>query len=178
MRKRATSFFFFVFLVICSTRVEGAIYKWVDENGNIFFVDERAKVPKEYWGKIEEIIPPRGATHRTRESVSPKLRSSVLHEPKTDAQGKEKKWWQNLARQWEKKKKDAEARIEALKVEQRQLQFHPMPEKTRLKEESRIQKQIQASIMRRDVAIRMLIEGLPDEAKKAGAPIEWLATHK
>jgi len=173
----------FLFLMLFFTaEVEGAIYKWIDENGGVFFADEKNKVPEKYQGQIREIAPSGDRTRRKdrnpsrdEQFVRPPLRSS-MYEQKTDAQGKEKKWWRDLVGQWETKKKNAEERIEALKLEQRQLQFHQMmPEKKRSKETLRIQKLIQAAIMRRDVAIRMLIEGLPDEARKAGAPIEWLS---
>ena len=183
MSARRISFFFFVFLVIYGIAdVEGAVYKWVDEEGNIFFADEKEKVPRKYWGAIQQVIPGRSIREttpsRSEQSAQTEPRSPPLYEQKTDAFGKEKKWWQNLAGKWERKKKNAEEQIDALKLEQRQLQFHQMmPEEKKLKEKGRIQKLIQASIMRRDVAIRMLIEGLPNEARKAGAPIEWLSTH-
>jgi len=194
MRQGRNSFLFLIFFFLSFfEEVHGAIYKWVDGNGNIFFADSKSKVPEQYRGHVREVNPRRGSLAREgsglsggnlplqKPSVPPPSRSPVppIFEQKTDAQGREKRWWRNLANQWETKKKNAEERIEALKLEQRQLQFHEMmPEKKRSKENLRIQKLIQAAIMRRDVAIRMLIEGLPNEAKKAGAPIEWLTPHK
>jgi hypothetical protein len=182
MGTRGISLFFLIFLYGIAD-VEGAIYRWVDEEGNLFFTDEKENVPQKYRGGIQEVIPGRPmrgtpSPSRDGQSVRTDPRPSVLYEQKTDTLGKGRKWWQNLAGKWERKKKDAEERIEVLKLEQRQLQFHQMmPKDKQLKEKVRIQKLIQTSIMRRDVAIRMLIEGLPNEAREAGAPIEWLSTH-
>ncbi len=170
---RTGQFFLWLTLLIFLTvsGAGGVVYKWEDENGNVFFADDLKKVPEQYRSQTEE----RSSSERG-ERDSLRSRPSILFEQKTDLEGKGKNWWRDLVKRWEEKKRDADNRIEALELEMRQLTFHKgVPAKSMAKEKLRMTKLIKAAQLRRDVAIRMLTEGLPDEARKAGAPLEWLS---
>jgi hypothetical protein len=150
----------------------GAVYKWTDENGIIHFSDSPAKIPEEYKDRVEKTTPPEKSKER-----EPVRKPSVLFEQKTDLHGKNKKWWQGLVRKWEAKKREAEDRIEELQIEIRQLDFNKRIVGYSDKEKSRLTRLIQVAELRKSVAIRMLAEGLPEEARKAGAPVEWLTSN-
>jgi hypothetical protein len=99
-----------------------------------------------------------------------------LFEQKTDLLGKNKKWWQNLVRKWEDKKREAEYKIEEIQIEIRQIESDRRIFVGTDKEKSRLTRLMQIAELRKNVAIRMLTEGLPEEARKAGAPMEWLTS--
>ncbi len=164
------SFSLIFLLLLVTTQARGAVYKWTDENGIIHFSDDARKVPEEYRNPTEQ-----SATPEKKKMREPSRKPSVLFEQTSDLHGKNKKWWQNLVRKWEDKKREAEDKIEELQIEIRALELNK-----RLgimdKEKSRLTRLTQVAELRKDVAIRMLTEGLPEEARKAGAPIEWLTS--
>ncbi len=149
---------------------DGTIYQWEDERGIVSFTDDIKKVPERYRNLIRSIAP--SEKEATASSAS---RSSTRHQLKTDTERKNKRWWGNLAKRWDRKRRDAEGRINEIQLEMRQVQSHQMlSEKERAKEELRMKRLLKAATARRDVANRMLAEGLPNEARKAGVPLEWL----
>jgi hypothetical protein len=167
MRYRLPIFLIFL-LAFVTTKAWGTVYKWTDENGLLHFSDDLKNVPEAYRGRIEKAIP----SEKPNERESSR-KPTVLFEQKTDINGKNKKWWQGLVRKWEEKKRDAENRIDELKLEIRQLESdRRMVESD--KEKSRLTRLVQGAELRKNVAIRMLTEGLPEEARKSGAPMEWL----
>ncbi|MBI3358615.1 MAG: DUF4124 domain-containing protein [Nitrospirae bacterium] len=163
------SIFLIILLSFVPSETWGTVYKWTDENGIIHFSDNPQKVPEEYRGRVEKMTPPEKSKER-----EPPRKPTVLFEQKTDLHGKNKQWWQGLVKKWEKKKGEAENRIEELQIEIRQLEFNKKAFGGMEKEKSRLTRLIQVAELRKNVAIRMLTEGLPEEARKAGAPVEWL----
>ena len=160
---------FCVFGVSSTATSQDAIYRWEDDNGNLFFSDTIEKVPKQYRGSIIKTVTP-------EKKISLPSHTPLLADTKTDLQGNDRKWWQKLAKRWYKKKRDAEDRIKEIQLEIRQLSSHrDMTREKRVKEELRMKKLLEAAVLRRDLANRMLTEGLPDEAKKAAAPLQWLS---
>jgi len=165
---RMIPIFWVLLFTFVTAEVWGAVYKWTDENGQIHFSDDPQKVPETYRGRVEKMVPPDKARER-----EPSRKPTVLFEQKSDLNGKNKKWWQGLVKKWEEKKREAEDRIDELKLEIRQLDSNKMIAGSD-RERSRLTRLVQVAELRKNVAIRMLTEGLPDEARKAGAPMEWL----
>jgi hypothetical protein len=166
---------FFILLILVSafvtTKAWGTVYKWTDENGLIHFSDDIRNVPEEQRSRVEKTVPPEKAREK-----DPSKKPTVLFEQKVDLNGKSKKWWQSLVRKWEEKKREAEDRIEELKLEMRQLESNKRILGSSDREKSRLTRLLQVAELRKNVAIRMLTEGLPEEARKAGAPVEWLTS--
>jgi hypothetical protein len=165
---RWVSLFLILFLSVTVSEAWSFVYKWVDENGNSHFTDDPKNVPEEHRGRLERA--PSG--EKVRE---PSRKPSVLFEQKTDSSGNNKQWWQKLVKKWEGKKREAEYRIEELQIEIRQTEINSRVMAGAEKEKRRLLRLVQAAQLRKEVAIRMLTEGLPDEARRAGAPLEWLS---
>ncbi|MEK7286749.1 MAG: DUF4124 domain-containing protein [Nitrospirota bacterium] len=165
--------FLLLFLLLSVSHVWSAFYQWVDENGMTHFTDNLSKVPEAYRGQVEKSSP-KEKIEREHPRESPK-KPAVLFEQKTDLNGNNKQWWQKLAKKWEEKKRDAEDRIEELQIEIRQLETNQRTLGNSDKERVRLTRLKQAAELRKNVAIRMLSEGLADEATRAGAPLEWLS---
>jgi hypothetical protein len=165
------SFIFLIFLLaIVTPSAWSSVYKWTDENGQFHFSDDIRNVPEAYRGRMEKRSSSSETTQRERE---PAKQPIILFEQKSDINGKNKKWWQGLVRKWEEKKRDAEDRIDELKLEIRQLETDRKTAGSD-REKSRLKRLVQGAELRKNVAIRMLNEGLPEEARRAGAPMEWL----
>lgn len=171
---RFIPFFLILFLLSGIHEVWGAIYKWVDENGITHFTDDPKNVPEAHRGQAEKKVFS-DKSEKIERSHEPVRKPTVLFEQKTDLNGNNKQWWLKLVRKWEEKKRDAENRIEELQIEMRQMEINRRKLPNADKERSRLMRLTQAAQLRKDVAIRMVTEGLPDEATKAGAPLEWLS---
>ncbi len=163
------SIFLIILFVSIATPAWATVYKWTDENGIMHFSDDPKKVPEAYRGRVDKTTPPEKLRER-----DPSRKPTVLFEQKTDLYEKDKKWWQGLVRKWEEKKREAENRIEELNLELRELESNKRIVAGGDKEKSRLTRLVQGAELRKGVAIRMLTEGLPEEARKAGAPMEWL----
>jgi hypothetical protein len=50
---------FLLFLFILTSPASASIYKWVDQQGTIYFADDLAKVPPDYRSSVEEVNAPR-----------------------------------------------------------------------------------------------------------------------
>jgi hypothetical protein len=170
MTWRVNLFFLVLLLTVIVPEAWGTIYKWVDENGIVHFSDDLKNIPEEYRGRVEKPI-------SSEKAKEPSKKPSVLFEQKTDQNGNSKQWWQRLFRKWEEKKRDAENRMEELEIEIRQLDFNRRILGNVAKERARLNRLMQAARLRKDVANRMLTEGLLDEARRAGAPLEWLSNN-
>lgn len=143
-------------------------YKWVDEEGVIYFADDVKKIPEKYRGRAEAIpLPP------PDESASAPA-PPALSDQEADAQGHDREWWRRLVRRWERKRNRAEERIEALNMELRQLQFRSIDPHRREKEKQGLLKEIRSADEKLKEANYMLAEGLPSEARRAGAPPGWV----
>jgi hypothetical protein len=162
------------FLLLCVYSAEGAFYQWEDGDGTVHLTDDLKKVPQQYRRQVEkkQAYSPAEQAPLAPSHSRPSVESESTSRQTGDIKGK--KWWRDLVRKWEKKRKDAEGRLEELEIEIHLIE-RKMPEKNREKEKTRLSNLMKAARLRRDVAERMLTDGLPDEARRAGVPAEWLA---
>lgn len=166
-------------ILVIASHADGAMYRWEDDQGTVFFTDDLEKVPESYRRRVKkEASGPlrRPFSPQKRSDNRPNLKALPRFEQKTDRFGKEKQWWRDLKKRWEKKKKKAEDQIALIELEMRQLEAHTtMPEEKREQEARRMRKQFKTARIQRDAAIRMLTVGIPEEARQAGAPPEWIS---
>lgn len=172
-KMRFLTFLLILWVGIGVIDVFAEIYKWVDEEGVIYFTDDFRKIPERYREKSEEVTlfpptPPKVETPATPQPPSPP------NEEKVDVQGHGRKWWQKQIKEWEQKRDRATVKIEELNREARNLEFRNIGLSQRLAEQNRIRKKIHPIEQEREEAERMLNEILPEEARKAGAPPGWL----
>lgn len=75
----------------------GQIYKWVDDSGTVHFTDDPAKVPEDYWGRVEEKKTVKEQGRKPSEGAASKQRVEREH---TDRFGRRKSWWRDRASKW------------------------------------------------------------------------------
>jgi hypothetical protein len=154
------------------------VYKWVDDSGTLHFTDDPAKVPEEYWDRVEEKKAIKEEDGRP--SGEGKWQKGRVRREPTDRFGRRESWWRDRASKWWAKLENAtsqhkritkeieEAReiLEKARNDGKRRRYRRKIK--RLEEEA---KKYKAQI---DEARHMLNDVLLNEARMAGADPSWL----
>lgn len=162
-------------LVVAPCVVAGVFYRWTDAEGIVHLVDDPAKIPGNYRNAFEEIrVPdepsrPAGSTPSPApETGTPRAAPSGSDSPRRD-----RGWWRQRVEEWRGKKTGAEEKLADAQARLRRERFLDANVGT-----YRRQREIAAEIATYEAQLReadrMLQEGLPEEARKAGVPPGWL----
>lgn len=174
------------------------IYRWVDENGVENFADVEWKVPEKYRKKVkvlrepkpvpkpEEPPTPVGEEAQPSKGVEgePVKEKDAVEAPKAplgpvDSQGHDEAWWRDRVTALKKKKAELEKELAPVEAKlgvygqsavRRQAGVPPEQEQDYIKLAVR-RDEIKKELADIDYQLN---EGLPDEARKAGAPPGWL----
>ena len=154
------------------------VYKWVDDSGTVHFTDDPAKVPEEYWDRVEEkkTVKEEGRKPSDKGTWS---RRPVQREP-TDRFGRRKSWWRDRASKWWAQLENAASQHERITKEieeARKVLSEARNDGKRRRYRRKIKrfeeeaKKYKAQI---DEARHMLNDVLLNEARMAGADPSWL----
>ena len=163
-------------LVVSSSYAQ--VYKWVDDSGTIHFTDDPAKVPGNYWDRVEEekATKEEGPKPSTVEKW-PKRR--VQREP-TDRFGRRESWWRDRASKWWAQLENATSQHQRIIGEIGEAQ--EVLDKARndgkrrryRRKIERLRKQDEQYKAQIDEAKHMLNDVLLNEARMADADPSWL----
>ncbi|MEO0815004.1 MAG: DUF4124 domain-containing protein [Myxococcota bacterium] len=166
---------------------QAVVYKWADKNGVIHFTDDISQVPEPYasmyQARIREIekrkaeavgdrrepLPDRPERSRT---ATPKKRG-----PSTVEQiRKDQKKWQDRVAEWRTRLEQATASLERIEQKKAQLTLNPILRTTPQAREKidAVNKERDAALKRVARAKKMLLETIPEEARKARVPYQWI----
>jgi len=154
------------------------VYKWVDDSGTVHFADDPAKVPEEYWDRIEKRKTIKEEDRqRSDEGTWSKGRSQ--REP-TDRFGRRKSWWRDRASKWWAQLENATSQHERITKEieeARNVLSEARNDAKRRRYRRKIkglQEEDEKYKAQIEEARHMLNDVLLDEARMAGAEPSWL----
>jgi hypothetical protein len=178
MKIRCLQILFGLYYLLASSFSYAQVYKWVDDSGTVHFTDDSAKVPENYWDRVEEEKTIKEEGRKSfDEGESP--RREIEREP-TDRFGRRESWWRERASKWwvqlenatsqhqriTKEIEEARETLDKARNDGKRRRYRRKIE--RLKEEDN---QNKAQI---EEAKHMLNHVLLDEARMAGADPSWL----
>jgi hypothetical protein len=163
-------------LLFASAARTGEVLKWVDERGVVHFTDNAASVPEKYREQIDRReLPEEMATssEATREV------KATSQEPR-DRYGRGEDYWVKKANEVKSQLGRAQKEYERARLQFNDLVAEHNATRSRAKRRQ-YQKRIESlqqelNHRRQDMekARELLEETLPEEAKRAGAPAEWV----
>jgi hypothetical protein len=155
----------------------GQIYKWVDDSGTVHFTDDPAKVPEDYWGRVEEKKTLKEQGRKPTEGAASQQR--VEREP-TDRFGRRKSWWRDRASKWWTQLENATSQHERITREIEEArkvldEARNDGKRRRFRREiTRLQEEDEKYNAQIREARHMLNYVLLEEARMAGADPSWL----
>ena len=177
------------FLSVVSQVKGQQVFRWVDEKGNLHFVDDLTLVPEKYREQVQKKEPP-------KEPVPPPSVSSGAAEGRTDPQassdrppsdrkdlyGRGEDWWRAKAKEANEKLQDAQQKydstsrtLKAKEQQQKEGQFKSHGPRKRLKSEiEKLEEKVKESEKELAEARDMVEKTLPKQAEDYKADPEWL----
>lgn len=151
------------------------IWKWVDKNGNVHFVDSASKVPVKYRKKVVKVEMPDDDQNIIGESKKIPPPDTELEEPKDD-KGRGERYWRNKAAVARKSLKKAKAMMDNRNAafDSAYQAWLQLPVQQNRNNMEKIRKQRSQARKEHKKAQNYLDRGLPKEARKAGALPGWL----
>jgi len=173
-----------VFLSVVSQVRGQQVFRWMDEKGNLHFVDDLTLVPERYREQVQKKELP-------KEPVPPPSASSGVAEGRTEPQpsserkdlyGRGEDWWRAKAKEANEKLKDAQQKYDStsqtLKAKERQQgegQFKSHGPRKRLKSEiEKLEEKAKENEKELEQAREMVEKTLPKQAQDYRADPEWL----
>jgi DNA anti-recombination protein RmuC len=163
-------------LLFASAARPDEVLKWVDERGVVHFTDNAASVPEKYRKQIDrrELPEEMGTSSETTREVK-----ETSQEPK-DRYGRGEDYWGEKANEVKNQLGQAQKEYERVRLQFNDLVAEYNATRSRAKRRQ-YQKRIESlqqelNHRRQDMekAKELLEETLPEEAKRAGAPAEWV----
>jgi hypothetical protein len=154
------------------------VYKWVDDSGTVHLTDDPAKVPEEYWDRVEEkkTVKEEGRKPSDEGTWS---RRPVQREA-TDRFGRRKSWWRDRASKWWAQLENATSEHERItkEIEEARKVLNEARNDGKRRRYRRKIKRLQEEGEKYKAQIakarHMLNNVLLDEARMAGADPSWL----
>ncbi len=153
------------------------VYKWVDENGVVYFTDDLIQVPEKYRPKAERIGSPEEKGESTVEGEStPKKKE----EPYRDRLGRGEDYWKGRLEEWSKKLIESQARMEALRTKYNEMTERYNDSKstaeraTLRRERDQIKNEMNQCKIGINEARDMIEKKIPEEAEIYKAKPEWI----
>jgi len=190
-------------LAFAPCAVAGAVYQWTDADGAIHFTDDPGRIPAKFRDTAEQLSPPdkpseptgqpskeierelppdsrTGPESEVEPAPAPKPKPTIEAEPTSvapseavDARGHNEEWWRARIKEWRDRKADAEARL--ADAEERLGHERFLNQGTaQMKNIQDITAEVEAYEKQVREADNMLMDVLPDEARRAQAPPGWL----
>jgi len=169
-------YIFLLFLLLLTPVVlQGAVYQWLDEQGNVGFTDDPEKIPEKY----------RQSATRLDESIAKKPKTNITPTvpPSTDAtendavldnQGHDEQWWRARVQELNHRKEVLLAEKERVTASINplgNLGLGSIEANQQAKEMKERLEQIDSEIETIEYDLTVL---LPEEARKANTPPSWL----
>lgn len=174
-------------------------YKWVDESGVFHITDRLSQVPEPYRSvyaaqarerkkREEEAAKARGEAPASSSASKPKPKVAPPRRPGASTQGgrttggllareeAQRQKWQGLVQQWREALLRATREIEAIDAQIQEATRNPVLRYTApvLAELQELERQRNRAEARLAEARRMLLEELPERARKEQVPHKWL----
>jgi len=153
------------------------VYKWVDENGVVYFTDDLIQVPEKYRPKAERIGSPEEKGESTVEGEStPKKKE----EPYRDRLGRGEDYWKGRLEEWSKKLIESQTRMEALRTKYNEMTERYNDSKstaeraTLRRERDQIKNEMNQCKIGINEARDMIEKKIPEEAEIYKAKPEWI----
>ena len=148
------------------------VYKWVDDSGTVHFADDPAKVPEEYWDRIEK--------RKTIKEEGRQPSERRVHREPTDRFGRRKSWWRDRASKWWAQLENASSQHERItkEIEEARNVLNEARNDGKRRRYRRkikgLQEEDEKYKAQIEEARHMLNDVLLDEARMAGADPSWL----
>ena len=153
------------------------VYKWVDENGVVYFTDDFIQVPEKYRPKAERIGFPKEKEESKLEGESTPKRKE---EPYRDRLGRGEEYWKGRVEEWRKKLLESQERLELLRAKYNELTERYNDSKstaergTLRKEREQVKNEMDQCRIRIDEAKDIIEKKIPEEAELYKAKPEWI----
>ena len=178
MKIRCLQILFGLYYLLASSFSYAQVYKWIDDSGTVHFTDDSAKVPDQYWDRVEEkkAVEEEG---RKPSDEGELLRKRAQREP-TDRFGRRESWWRDRASKWWVQLENATSqrqRISREIEEARQILDKARNDGKRRRYRrkiERLEKEDNHNKAQIEEARHMLNHVLLDEARMTGADPSWL----
>ncbi|GAB4302427.1 MAG: hypothetical protein Kow0090_17970 [Myxococcota bacterium] len=159
-----------------------ALYKYIDKNGTIHYVDDPMLIPPEYANKKEEVKPETGVNlNFERGSSQPRYESEEEDGTPTSPQGEDSE--ENQRKAWQKKAYCAKKTLEFLKARETELdeqlkalnmQVNTLGSIGSMQDFASFSGVMEALKQRIKAQEDYVKSGLFEEARRAGVPTGWL----
>jgi hypothetical protein len=164
------------FVLLASVGRAGEVLKWVDDQGVVHYTDNGASVPEKYRGQIERRDLPEGKETSLGTSGEAK---AATGEPQ-DRHGRGQDYWARRTKEAKDQLDRAYKEHERVRLEYNDLvaQYNKARSRAQKRQYQNRIDSLQDELNRRraevDKARELLEKILPEEAKRAGAPAEWV----
>lgn len=172
--------FFYIFLLflllLTPAASRGAVYQWLDEQGNVGFTDDPEKIPEKYRQsatRLDGTSTPQKPNTNITPTVPPST-DATENAAVLDNQGHDEQWWQARVQELHRRKKALLAEKERLTANMDplgKLGLGSVEANQQAKEMKERLEQIDSEIAGIEYDLTVL---LPEEARKANAPPGWL----
>ncbi len=169
-------FLIMAILLFASAGITGEVWKWVDERGIIHFTDNPDSVPEKYRKQIDHREMP---GERETSSGTAREAKKVTEEPR-DRHGRGEDHWINRANEIKDQLNRAQREYERVRLEYNDLIAKYNATRSRAKRRQYQQRieSLQGELNRHGEDIQkakeILEKTLPEEAERAGVPVEWV----
>ena len=178
MNMRCLQILFGLYCLLVVSFPHAQVYKWVDDSGTLHFTDDPAKVPEEYWDRVEEKKAIKEEDGKPSDEGKRQKRR-VRREP-TDRFGRRESWWRDRASKWWTQLENATSqrdRVTKEIEEAREILENARNDGKRRRYRrkiKRLEEETKKYKPQIDEARHMLNDVLLDEARMAGADPSWL----
>jgi hypothetical protein len=164
-----------VFLIVGISFAE--VYKWVDENGVVYFTDDMIQIPEKYRSKAERIgLPEEKGEPKVEGESTPKKKE----EPYRDRLGRGEEYWKGRVEEWRKKLTESQARLQGLRMRYNELteKFNDSKSTaeraTLRRERDQVKNEMDQLKIQIDEATNMIEKKIPEEAEIYKAKPQWV----
>jgi len=170
------AFLIMAILLFASAGRTGEVWRWVDERGVVHFTDSPDLVPEKYREHIDHRELP---GEREASSGTSREAKEVTEEPR-DRYGRGEDYWVNRANEIKEQLNRAQREYERVRLEYNDLVSEYNATRSRAKRRQYQQRieSFQGELNRHGEDIQkakeILEKTLPEEAERAGVPVEWV----
>lgn len=169
-------FLIMAILVLASTGRADEVWKWVDERGIVHFTDNPDSVPKRYREQIDH----RELSGEGEESSGTSGEAKEVTEKPRDRYDRGEEYWVERTNEIKDQLNRAQKEYEQVRLEYNDLvaQYNATRSRAKRKRYQKELESLQDQLNRRSEDIErtreVLKKTLPEEAERAGVPVEWV----
>jgi chromosome segregation ATPase len=153
------------------------VYKWVDDNGVVYFTDNMIQIPEKYRSKAERLeLPEEKKDQQVEEESTPKKKVESYR----DQLGRGEEYWKARVDEWRKKLTESQTRLQGLRTRYNELTERFNDSKstaeraTLRRERDQVKNEMDQLKIQIDEATNMIAKKIPEEAEIYKAKPEWL----